>query len=237
MMRKIFLMLSIILLAIPFSFAGDIGTVNEQMTLWADALTGTGYYSGLTANITVRNSTGSVVVDNQSMIQVATGLFAYNFTPSTTGQFYTNTIYANNTALVGIATSTFYIQDAQLVKDTNMTGLITIIALGLIAIILLILAFKVDGEYAWMKNILLVFSFMMIVGMSATALLNKDACGLVSNNGALVKQCVTTTTLTSVEWWLFLISITLLAIVIAAIIVGLFIKAVQSFMNSGQKLQ
>lgn len=222
---------------LPLAHAGDIGTVNQTMTLFADVLTTPSYYPANGANITVRNSTGAIVVNNLRMAELLPGLYAYNFTPNTTGQYYTISSFENTTSVIGSASSTFYILEPSVVENEAMSGITTLIALGLVAALLLVLAFKMDKEYAWMRNILVVFSFLMIVGIAATALLHKDSCGLITVNGALVKQCVSTATTTSVEWWLFVISISILSLVVAAIIVGLFIKALKSFVDSGQKLQ
>ncbi len=227
-------------MAIPLILATDISHVSEQMTLTANhILAQSGYYDTVTAyiNVTYPNGTQNINLAQMTVSATDKGVFYYNYTPTVAGIYFTSTQFYNGSESIGIGSSTFYVEEPQIAQDENMSGFTTLIAIALIAGLLLVLAFKIDKEYAWMRNILMVFSFILIVGMSATALLHKDSCGLVSVNGTLVKQCVTSPVISSVEWWLFLISVTILSIVIAAIIIGLFIKAVKQFVDSGQKLQ
>lgn len=237
---KIILIPIVLILCLFSVFAIDTGHVNETILLASNhPLAQSGYFTDVTAYITIAFPNGTSDILNQPTTESLTepGVFYYNYTPVVSGVYFTSTQFYNGSSDIGVGSSTFYISEPPVVDNEAMSGITTLIALGLVAGLLLILAFKMDKEYAWMRNILVVFSFLMIVGIAATALLHKDSCGLITVNGALVKQCVSTTTTTSVEWWLFVISISILSLVVAAIIVGLFIKALKSFVDSGQKLQ
>lgn len=117
-----------VLFLMPCILANDETVINQPTTLWADILDGTTYYSSTSANITIYNAQTQTVVNNVAMTNLATGRYYYNFTPNTTGIFYTYTTFYNSTGLVATATSTFYVQE-------NNDMLLAIV-LGLIAIII-----------------------------------------------------------------------------------------------------
>lgn len=107
MKKNIFIYLMVGIFCIIPCFAEDITNVGQRINLYSDALTQIGYYTTVNANITIYLPNGSISVLNAPMTQLKSGLFLYNYTPNTTGQYYTATVYGNSTGLIGISTATF----------------------------------------------------------------------------------------------------------------------------------
>lgn len=126
MKYKLLIPILFLFLLISSVYAGDIGTVNQPIILWADIMNGTNYLPGTTANITIKTPTYSTIINNSAMTQLQTGAFYYNFTPNETGVYYTYSQFYSGVTLLGTASSTFYIT-----QDVDMA---LAIMLGLIAI-------------------------------------------------------------------------------------------------------
>lgn len=155
-------LLIVMLLLFPAVMADDFATVNKQVTLWTDVTTGTAYYPTTGVNITIYNSTGGVVLANAAMQSVSTGLYKYNFTPTSSGVFYTSSVAYNNTyAVIGLSGSTFTVSE----RGVEM-GLVILFAIAFIMAAMLFLTFQLDDEYKAIKLLLLLVSVGLFVLMA-----------------------------------------------------------------------
>jgi hypothetical protein len=120
-----------IVLMIPLVFAEDVTVlkIGESTRLWADVtLNELTFYPATGANISIYYPNATLAVNNQSMAQVRTGVFTYNYTPNTTGVHYTYTHFYNGTTLAALATSTFFVQQQdETMYLTLLFGLLSII--------------------------------------------------------------------------------------------------------------
>jgi len=116
-----------ILLIVPSVFANDWTVKGEQTTLWATIQDGANFYSSNQANITIYFPNTTVAVTNVPMTLVATGRYAYNYTPNTTGIYYTYTQFWNTTSLVATADSTFYVAESYNMMIAIILGLVALI--------------------------------------------------------------------------------------------------------------
>lgn len=96
-MNKIFIILGMCLFLIPLVFASDGGVKYDNTTLWADIYNATTYFNASGANVTVLDSVGNIVVDNQPMssLENQTGIFRYFFIPVSSGNYYAKVVYLN----------------------------------------------------------------------------------------------------------------------------------------------
>lgn len=125
----VWFILIVLLLCIPSVLANDETVKGQQTTLWSDILNGSTYYSATSANITIYYPNGTPSIISQSMFLLATGRYTYNYTPNSTGIYYTYTTFQDSTGLVATATSTFYVQEESELYLAILFGLLALIIL------------------------------------------------------------------------------------------------------------
>lgn len=186
MKSKIIIYALMFLLILSVAFAGDIGTVNQSMSLYADAIATNAYFPTAQATITIRNSSGSVLVNNASMTALVQGLYIYNFTPQTSGVHYTISTFYNSTDIIGLASSTFYVESPQPIEADNMTGIGVILALGIAIAIFGYMAFAFksenNGTNAVWKVLSLIIVMLLLVLLAWTAIDSNQACAYVATS-------------------------------------------------------
>lgn len=126
---KFLITLMFVLLLVPNVLANDETVINTPTTLWATIMNGATYYSANQANISIYLPNTSLLILNQPMTLVSTGVYAYNFSPNVSGIYYTSTVFWNTTSLVATADSTFYVSENAEMVLTILFGLLALIIL------------------------------------------------------------------------------------------------------------
>jgi len=99
-------MKKIILLGIILLMVSVVGAVDfepeKDITLYAE-YTINGVFSESDASLTIIAPNGTISIDNQTMTEIATGRFSYEYiTPEEIGQYYFTVRFYNNDTLLGI---------------------------------------------------------------------------------------------------------------------------------------
>lgn len=139
-MRKTAIWIMAIFLLCNICYASDWGYVDQNITLWADAINETKYININHTEITIYDAQGNIKILSQNMSNVATGLYKYVYTPNTTGVHYASVQYFNSSAnSIGYASQSFAIhQDGDIVLEDSLLYFIIVLGIVAIAIIYLI---------------------------------------------------------------------------------------------------
>lgn len=117
----VFILVAVLVFASPGFAAGASSTkVNTSIMLWADAINGAQFMSGLTVNTTIVGPGTNVLVDNVAMTPDGTGRWFYNYTPTIVGTYYIINTYYNTTAAVSTLTDAFDAYENTPEETTNM---------------------------------------------------------------------------------------------------------------------
>lgn len=224
----------LLLLVAPAVMANDFTTVNNTITLWTDVTTGTAYYAATAVNITIYNSTGSVMVNNVAMQNVATGLYKYDFTPASRGIFYTSSKVFNSTyATVALASSSFAVISPFGGSSSGGASMIpmTAIIMLIVAAILLYISFQMDKEHIIIKFLLLMCAVFTLYLASASLVHTNQYCAITSDTGSPALTCFDTgdntpTTLHKIIGYL-------IYLIIGYIVIYIFLKIIDFMRSKG----
>lgn len=150
-MRKqtIFFLMILMLCSVAF---GQVGFTNETYPLWSSITNGVNFYPSNAAYITIYDNQQNIVINNQSMVNVAVGLYSYNFTPTYSGEYYTYTQFLNTSGdIVAVGDETFNIIDLNTTQINNIgddTQMFSII----FGLIILALIFAYSGIKVFNNN-------------------------------------------------------------------------------------
>jgi hypothetical protein len=150
-MRKQIIFFLMILMLCSVSFA-SIGFTNQSYPLWASVTNGVNFYPSGDAHITIFDDEQNIVVDNQTMVNVAVGLYSYNFTPTYSGEYYTYTQFLNTSGdIIAIGDETFNIIDLNTTQINNIGDDAQMFSI-IFGLIILALVFAYSGIKVFNNN-------------------------------------------------------------------------------------
>lgn len=240
MKGKMFLMLILVMSLSSFAFASDGCFVNENCTWWATMTNGD--FIDSSANITIIDPAGNVVVNNQEMTEISIGKFIYHYQHNLTGNHLGYAKFYNDTGTIATATQSLQVKIPEIGVSTggfDLSGMLLLLGLLGMAAILLIVATRLDiKDYGILQIVLIVCSVLLLLMIPKVAIDYKDHCALtptnltVSASGSLEYNydyvCVENTKTTSTSFYLLVIRVVWLlsiyAFIFGVIVLYKFIK-------------
>ena len=109
----VLLLILTILLVVPVSFGLELVPLNQEYTLWADVTANGEFYDAFYAQITLIDPNQTTQISNQNMTKLSTGVFYYNYTFDTKGEWFGFVEFYNTTDnRVAIASQTLIVRDS-----------------------------------------------------------------------------------------------------------------------------
>ena len=165
-------------------FASDGCFVNENCTWWATMTNGD--FIDSSANITLIDPSGNVLVNNQAMTEISTGKFIYYYSHNITGNHLGFAHFYNDSGIIATATQSLQVKVPEIGISTggiDLSGIILIVGLLGMAILLLVIATKLSvDDYGILQLIIIICAVLLLVMVPKAALDYKDHCALTPTN-------------------------------------------------------
>jgi len=234
-MKKTLAFLFLLLFLCSTSVFGSDGCfVNENCTWWATMTNGD--FIDSSANITIIDPSGSVIVNNQEMTQISTGKFIYYYQHNLTGNHLGYAHFYNDSGIIATATQSLQVKIPEIGISTggiDLSGIMLIFGLICMAVIFLAVASRLQiKDYGILQLLLVICSILLLLLVPKAALDYKDHCALtpvnlsMSDTGSLDYNydyvCVENENTTSRSFYLIMIRLTWI-IAMYAFIYGLYV--------------
>ena len=234
MNKKILIWMLGLFLLCSFVCASDGCFVNENCTWWATMTNGDFITS--TANITIIDPTGNVIVDNEAMTVISTGKFIYHYQHNLTGNHLGYAYFYNETGKIEVAQQSLQVKVPEIGISTggvDLSGMLLVIGLLSMAVIFLVIASRLQvKDYGILQMLLIICAIIFLILVPKAALDYKDHCALtptnltMSNTGSLEYNydyiCVENTKSTTNSFYWVIIRFTWI-LSMYALLYGLFI--------------
>lgn len=217
-MKRLIIAIFILLALTSFGYASDGCFVNENCTWWATIESGTTFYDADSANLTIIDPAGNVVVSNAVMTNVQIGTFIYTNTNNNTGNYFGYTEFIKGGVIIDTATQSLQVKIKEIgvaPPGTNMEGILLLLAIFAIGCVLLFSAYKISIEdYGVLQIFLVICAVIAFMLVPKVALDYKDHCSLVPTNMTSAESgveygydyvCVENTKTTATTFYVFII--------------------------------
>lgn len=183
-MKKTLIWILGIFLLTTFVSASDGCFVNENCTWWATMTNGD--FIDSSANITIINPSGVVIVDNVAMTEISVGKFIYKFQHNITGNYLGYAYFYNDTGVIDVADQSMQIKIPEIGVSTggvDLSGMMLIVSLLGFSILLLYIVTRLDvKDFGILKLILIICAVMLLIMVPKAAMDYKDHCALTPTN-------------------------------------------------------
>jgi len=148
-------------------------------------MTGTDFITS-SANITIINPSGTVIVNNQPMTTLSTGKFIYHYQHNLTGNHLGYATIYNGSGIIAIGEQSMQIKIPEIGVSSggvNMSAIILLVSLLGMAILLLVIATQLTvQDYGILQFLLVGLAIILLIMVPKVALDNKDHCALTPTN-------------------------------------------------------